>query len=322
MTSAPGLLSPAPPDAAVIEQAVLRTVAYGDVFEYPLRDSEVHRYLHGVRATAEATAAALARCSTPGGALTHRNGYYTLRGRDGLVDVRHARAVNAARLWPAAVRYGGVIAGLPFVRMVAVTGSLAWDNIELGGDIDYLIVTEPDHLWMCRWLVAALGRLVRLRGAVLCPNYLVSTRALLLAEPNLYGAYELVRMTPIVGRRMYRRLRGANAWAAGYLPNAIETPRPPDVDARSGCGIGNRVIARLRRLGERVLRSGAGAALERYEMRYRIHKRFKQGLAQGEASYSLDWYRGHSSGHRQRTLAAFTERLQRLEGGRIWGGAS
>ena len=322
MTSAPGLLASARPDAAAIERAVLRTVAYGDVFEYPLRDSEVHRYLHGVRATAEATAAALARCSTPGGALTHRNGYYTLRGRDGLVDVRRARAVHAGRLWPAAVRYGRAIAGLPFVRMVAVTGSLAWDNIDNAGDIDYLIVTEPDHLWMCRWLVAAVGRVVRLRGAVLCPNYLVSSRALLLAEPNLYGAYELVRMTPIVGRSMYRRLRFANAWAADYLPNAIETPCAPDVQARPGHGIGNRVIARLKRLAERALRSSAGTALERYEMTYRIRKRVKQGLAQGEASYGFDWYKGHSSGHRQRTLAAFTERLQRLEGGGISGGVS
>src|SRR5687767_12345227 len=91
----------APPDARAIDRAVVSAVAYSDVFEYPLRNFEVHRYLH-VPAGAEETAEALARCSAPGGALTQRNGYYTLRGRERLVEVRRARAAHAARLWPAA----------------------------------------------------------------------------------------------------------------------------------------------------------------------------------------------------------------------------
>lgn len=295
---------------------MLSTVAYSDVFEYPLRDVEVHRYLHGVHATAEMTAAALARCSAPGGALTQRDGYYTLRGREGLVETRLARAAHAARLWPQAVRFGRAIGALPFVRMVAVTGSLAWDNIEPSGDIDYLIVTEPDRLWISRWLGGLLVRAARLEGARLCLNYVVSTRALLLADHNLYGAYETARMTPIVGRTIYRRLRRANPWTAAYLPNAIETPRPPDAHSRPVRGIGHRMAARLKRLGERALRVRAVTALEQYEMQYRIRKR-TQGVAHSESSYGLDWYKSHSSGHRQRALAAFTERLQRFEGGGI-----
>lgn len=303
----------APPDARAIDRAVVSSVAYSDVFEYPLRDFEVHRYLHGVRARPEETAAALARCSAPGGALTQRNGYYTLRGRERLVELRRTRAVHAARLWPAAVRLGHAIGGVPFVRMVAVTGSLAWDNLDQSGDVDYLIVTEPDHLWTCRWFVQAIARAARLDGARPCANYVVSTRALLLAEHNLYGAYEVARMTPIVGLGMYRRLRRANAWATAYLPNAIEPPRPPDIPARSIGGIRRRIVARLKRLGERVLRARAAAALEGYEMRYRIRKRLKHGVS--EAAYDRDRHKGHWDGHRQRALTEFEERLRRLEGG-------
>ena len=46
---APSITAPAMADAAVIDHAVVSTVAYGDVFDYPLREFEVHRYLHGLR---------------------------------------------------------------------------------------------------------------------------------------------------------------------------------------------------------------------------------------------------------------------------------
>jgi hypothetical protein len=300
-------------DAEVVDRAVLSTVAYSDVFEYPLQASEVHRYLHGINATLEMTAAALARCSGPGRQLSRVHDYYTLRGRERLVDARRARALRAQRLWPTAVRFGRAIGCLPFVRMVAVTGSLAWDNPDDSADIDYLIVTEPDRLWTCRWLVGAVVRAARLEGVQLCPNYVVSRRALRLAEQNLYGAYELARMTPVVGLTMYRRLRRANPWAAAYLPNAIETPRLPEGSPVASRGIRAKLTSYLKHLGERVLRARPATLLERYEMRYRIRKRLKQYAAQAESSYGLDWYKSHTSGHRGRALAAFTERLGRLQ---------
>src|SRR5690242_6496231 len=186
MPAVQAALSSPTPDTRAIDRAVLRTVAYADVFDYPLQALEVHRYLHGTAATVEATEVALAACSALGGALSCRDGFYTLRGREGLVAVRDRRAAIAARLWPAALTYGRLIAGLPFVRMVAVTGSLAWDNVDDGGDIDYLIVTEPGRLWVCRWLSALVGRAARLEGVILCPNYVISTRALALADRSLY----------------------------------------------------------------------------------------------------------------------------------------
>jgi hypothetical protein len=176
-------------------------------------------------------------------------------------------------------------------------------------------VTEPDRLWITRWLVGLLVRAARLEGAPkLCPNYVVSTRALRFADHSLYAAYELVRATPIVGLGMYRRLRRANPWSAAYLPNAVAAPRPPNLPARSARSGAPGMMARLRRLGERALSTRAAAAWERYEMRYRIRKRLKQYATQEEASYHRDWYKGHSIGHRQVTLNAFAERLRRLEG--------
>ncbi len=311
-------------DTRTIDRAVLSTVAYGDVFDYPLDALEVRRYLHGVTATVEATVAALARCASPRGALSQRDGLYTLRGRESLVDSRSARAAQAARLWPTAVRYGHAIAGLPFVRMVAVTGSLAWNNVSVPDDIDYLVVTEPDHLWVCRWLVALLRRFARLDGVVLCPNFMITERALALAERDLYVAYELTSMTPIAGFDMYRALRRANPWTTSYLPNAVELPSVPDVYIPSGHTFRDRALARLVHYGEGVLRSRLGTVLEAYEMRYRMRKIQRLGTPRGLSSYDVDWYKGwrYPDGHRQHVLASFAKRLQRLESEGIRDGGS
>jgi hypothetical protein len=300
-------------------------VAYADVFDYPLQATEVHRYLHGVAASPEATAAALARRSRPGGALRSWNGYYTLRGREGLVEVRRRRAALAERLWPAAVTYGHLIASFPFVRMVAVTGSLAWHNIEDSPtldhppDIDYMIVTEPARLWLCRWVIGALRHVLRLRKVFICPNYIISTRALALADRSLYSAYELARMTPIAGLAMYRRLRRANPWVQAYLPNAGEPPRLTERAARFRPSRRNAVAARLTRLARQMLGSPLGAPLERFEMTYRIRKLVRLfGNGGGEVEYGVDCCKGHTRGHARESLAVFAARLRDLQTSARW----
>ena len=72
------------------------------------------------------------------------------------------------------------------------------------------------------------------------------------------------------------------------------------------------MFARVVRFGEWMLRSRLGEVLERYEMRHRTAKRARHGNGEGEASYSADAFKDHLRGHRQRTFAAFADRLRDL----------
>ena len=145
-------------------------------------------------------------------------------GREAIVETRKRRAQVAARLWTKAARYGQIIASLPFVRMVAITGSLAMNNTDEGKDVDYMIVTAPNHLWICRAFALLIARIAKLEGIHLCPNYLITTNALELKERSLYVAHELAQMVPLSGMEIYDEMRRLNDWVDDYLPNASGAP--------------------------------------------------------------------------------------------------
>jgi len=232
--------------------------------------------------------------------------FWVLAGREHLAGLRRHRAAAAAGLWPPALRDGRLIGSLPFVRMVAVTGALALDNVEPGDDIDYLVVTEPGRLWVCRALVIGVVRWAARRGVRLCPNYFRSDRALGLEDRNLFTAHELAQMVPLFGLDLYRQMRRLNLWTARFLPNAGGPPRNPPIP-----GPPFRLAARVL---EAAGRTPAGGWLGGWEMGRQLRK---FGTERGpELRFGPDHCQGHFDGHGRRTLAAFAQRLAALpEGG-------
>ena len=291
-------------DPAVLERAIVHTVAYADVFDYPLTVDEVHRYLIGVPASRGTLRTLLGSTYRLPGVLSRCGRYLTLVGRESLIETRRRRATISSEYWKRAVRYGRSIGSMPFVRMVAVTGALAMDNVA-DADIDYLIVTEPGRLWLCRAMVVGLVRAAGLRGATLCPNYFLSERALVLEERNLFTAHEVTQMVPIAGGATYQHFRALNRWTEEYLPNAIGAPRRNPVlesDTR-----------RTKRMAEMTLRSPIGSGLERWERSRKVKKLSRRTNGHAEAAFGPDWCKGHFDDHGKLTLARYSERLRALE---------
>ncbi len=284
-----------------LEQAIWRTVAYVDLFDYPLTAVEIHRYLDGVRATAVEVARALAGSPALADCLSHNSGYFCLPEREAIVEIRQTRRRRAQRLWPEAARYGRIIARLPFVRMVAVTGSLAMNNVGEDADIDYFIVTENGRLWLARALVIGIVRLAARRGVELCPNYFVAESALTLPEQNIYTAREIVQMVPLFGWPVYEQLRQQNCWASDFMPNADGPPLIQIVEPEPALW--------MQRLAELPLRSPLGTRLEQWEQRRKIERLQAQQDGSGESLFTAVICKGHFQAHQQRTLTAYQHRL-------------
>ena len=286
-----------------LKHAVLHTLAYADVFDYPLTTDEIQRYLTDVKASPREVEDALKQL-TP--VVCCEGMYYFLSDRETIVATRRKRAEVASHLWPLAIRYGWVIASLPFVRMVTVTGSLPMDNTEDGKDIDFMIVTQSGYLWTCRAMTLAIARIARLNGVTLCPNYLVAENALELEDRSLYVAHELAQMIPLSGMEVYERIRCLNSWMDDYLPNLQGAAQLP---------VGIRPIKTpilFQRVLESVLKFLPTNLFERWEMNRKIKKLSRQQGSNPEAKFTADVCKGHVDRHGQRTENAIREKLEQI----------
>jgi hypothetical protein len=285
-----------------LSRAVLHTVAYADIFDYPLTALEIHRYLTGVSAPIQVVNRALDEDRL----LTRTGDYFTLPGRAEIVSIRIGREARSRKLMPRAIQYGRILGGLPYVRMVALTGSLAMLNLSQGADMDYMLVTQPGRLWTARAFAVTFGRMMRPFGHTICVNLLVSEDALFWPQHDLYSAREICQMIPISGPDVYRRMRAANIWTESILPNstlsAPELVQPPAY----------RKTNRFQSLLEMPLHRGGGARLEQWAMKFQLQRMEQRSGAGDETVFSADICQANFQHHRSGTHEMFQQRLKNL----------
>ncbi len=248
----------------MLQEAVLRTVAYFDLFDFPLTRGEVWRWLydpeHGTRNTEHSIGDIDAAISTliSEGKFKEENGCVFLAHRMGLPAVRSERYRHSVRKWRRARRWAMFFGALPGVLLVGVGNTLAYHNAKDESDIDFFIVTKPGTLWRTRFLCAASAALSNLRPAPgktrdkLCLSFFVSEDALDLSKLMIqdsptkvgvrpgsdrfkiqdpYLTYWTAQMTPLVSdRATLERYREKNEWVRAYLPNTLSrdaSPAPP-----------------------------------------------------------------------------------------------
>lgn len=290
-----------------LRRAILSTIAYSDIFDYPLTREEVHRYLIGVAATFSEVEGSIA--DAIGRSIVSAKGdYVMLPGRENLVAIRQERTIIAKRLWRAAIAYTRIISRIPFVRMIAITGTLAVNNPSETSDIDLFLVTCAGRLWLTRIAVIAIVKIAALRRVALCPNYLVSERALVFLDRNLFTAHEVAQMIPLHGQRTYQEVLKRNSWIIDFLPNVSPYTRyPAEEDSR---------VSPAKRLAESALQLAPFDWLEDREMRNKIGKlrqsSSSQQISQTETEFGRDHCKGHFQGHGEATLESYEKRVQKI----------
>ena len=216
-----------------MRSSVLRTLAYADIFDYPLTAAEIHHRLITKRTDLTKVKSTLSKFN-----VNHVGNLYFLPGRKQTVSTRLQRQRLSRPKMQLARRVGQWLKLFPTIKAVLVTGALAVGNATVDDDIDLLIICSSGHLWTTRLIVNGLLDILGLRrkpnskrvNNKLCLNLWIDISSLKIkkAQRNLYTAYELLQAKPLWSRGdTLSQLRFLNSWVKNYLPNfPLDQPRP------------------------------------------------------------------------------------------------
>lgn len=217
-----------------LQRAVLHTLLYYDIWEYPLTRAELFCFLPLNGMSFDQFCSILEE-SGPGPDVTESDGFYFVRGRaSDITTARKRREQNAAGLWKRASLSMHAIKRFPFVRGVFVSGDLSKNATTPESDIDFFIVTQPGRLWISRSLLIAFKKLFLLNSRkYFCLNYLTARNHLEIDERNIFIATEIAHLKPLFNSGLFHQYLETNSWIREFFPNfSLEYLRIPPVSNR------------------------------------------------------------------------------------------
>jgi len=216
-----------------LKEAILKTIIYADIFDYPLTKGEIWRFLiweDGQKIKKKEFEDKFKKLSP---SVVFKDDFYCLFKRESLINKRQRREKESNHKLYLAEKIISYLSCLPTVYLIGISGALSMMNSEKDDDIDLFVITKKNTLWITRLfliLFLALLRRRRKRGDKnvrnkICLNFLIDENVLSLPKKmrNLYGAHEVAQMRPVFERNnTYEKFINNNLWVNFFLPNVFE----------------------------------------------------------------------------------------------------
>ena len=207
-----------------LKKHIVNTLLYYDIFNYPLKSSEVFRFL-GMNSITERDVLVALNKLTEDLIVFRFEDFYSIQPTEETVHRRKKGNLAAEGFYQLAHTKAAFIAKFPFVRAVLASGSLSKGYMDEKSDLDFFIITAPKRLWIARTLLVTYKRFFLFNShKYFCANYFVDEHHLEIEEKNLFTATELATALPLYGAQYYKRLMAENLWLKGFFPNY--SPRP------------------------------------------------------------------------------------------------
>lgn len=215
------------------EKAILHTLLYSDLFNYPLTREEIWEYFIGssqnVSITKNALKNLLQRLSSH---ISQKDSLYCIRGREHIIEMRKKRLFFSQIKRKMAEKIARKLSVIPSVLCIGISGACAVDNASENDDIDLFIITKENTLWISRLLILIILQLFGVRRSKneknvkdrFCVNMLIDERCLHLGKDReeIYSAHEIAQIRTLFDRyNTYNKFLAANLWVKIFLPNSF-----------------------------------------------------------------------------------------------------
>jgi hypothetical protein len=255
-----------------LEEAIVRTIAFFDLFSYPLTVFEIWKYLD-IKCELSEIMESLDNITekSPNSLfererIGNKNGFYFLIGREEIIKERMARYNYTDRKFKRAVWVAKIFKFIPWIKMIAIGNIIGAHNLKKESDIDFFIITENKRIWISRFFCVLIIKILGLRPNhektkdKICLSFFVSEEDLNLERlmlkkeypetqrdpssrapqddkigKDIYFIYWLAGLTSIYDRdNTFEKFINKNDWLKNYLPNWQSSEASHRYDAGQG----------------------------------------------------------------------------------------
>ena len=218
-----------------IDKAVYGVLAYTNYFQYPLLDSEIFLKQHSKDIISSEKINQSLKKITAYKLIACKNRYYFIK------DTTHRSIYNRnqrERTSISKLNYAqsslAIILKIPWLKSLIATGSVAAGNAIKEDDIDILIITDKNRLWIVRLLVIVILELKGIRrrpndrtyANKICFNMILEAghEMIVVENQNIFTAYELLQTKVLYDDdNCYHNFLTQNKWVAQFMANWYKT---------------------------------------------------------------------------------------------------
>ena len=210
------------------EKLIVKTLLYSDIFDFPLSEEEIWKYLICEKKVSEKHfAKSIKKINS---VVFRKHNYLFTTDRESIVKKRLKRIKESKIKLEIAQKIISKLFLVPTVMFMGISGNLSMLNSDKKDDIDIFVIVKKNKIWITRFFLIAMLKLMgvyRKKGEKVvsnkfCLNMLVDETSLKLSSgfQNLYTAHEVSQLMPIRERGgVYKKFIESNSWTSDFLPN-------------------------------------------------------------------------------------------------------
>lgn len=156
-----------------------------------------------------------------------KNGFYWLtEENEDNFEKRISAAKTTGQKIKKAKRISRLLKTIPYIKSIAVSGSVSMTNPKPESDVDFFIISQKNRIWLTRFLTILLTHLVGQRrykeniNNKICLNLYIADEKTIFPIQNIASSHMISRMLPIYQKDSFNAFLNTNkTWISKFIHN-------------------------------------------------------------------------------------------------------